>query len=77
VDTNNTPKTQQRLKAEGWKMATITAGTNLDRILEMYRELGIQVYLEELKPGQYKGCTKCFTDSKETIYRVYTKQPGS
>jgi hypothetical protein len=73
VDKNNTPKTQQQLEAEGWKIATITGGTNLDRILEMYHELGVQVYLEETKPDQCNGCAKCFTQSQEIIYRIYTR----
>jgi hypothetical protein len=74
VDTDNIPKTQQQLNAEGWKIATVTGYASLDRILEMYRELGIQVYLEKIRPDQCEGCTQCFTESKETIYRIYTRQ---
>jgi len=77
MDSDNTPKTQKQLKAEGWKIATVTGGASLDRILEMYQELGINVYLEEIKPDQCESCTQCFTESKETIYRIYTRQPGS
>jgi hypothetical protein len=74
VGADNTPKTQQQLETEGWNIATVTGGAELNRILEMYRELGVEVYLEEVTPDQCEGCTKCFTESKETIYRIYTRQ---
>ncbi|MBM4445951.1 MAG: hypothetical protein FJ023_01190 [Chloroflexi bacterium] len=67
-------KTQQRLEAEGWKIASVTGGAHLKRTLEMYRELGIETYLEEVKPEECEGCTECFTANNETVYRIYTKQ---
>ncbi len=67
-------KTKQELEKEGWRLASITAGDHLKRTLEMYRELGIEVYLEAAKPEDCGGCTECFTSVNETIYRVYTKQ---
>jgi hypothetical protein len=66
-------KTQQQLKAEGWKIASVSRGDHLKRTLEMYRELGVEVYLEEVRPGQCEDCTQCFEDNKETIYRIYTR----
>ena len=67
-------KTQIQLETEGWKQATLTSGSDLNRILEMYRELGVEVYIEEVKAGQCEGCTQCFTENNETIYRIYTRQ---
>ena len=67
-------KTKQQLEAEGWKAASVTGGDHLKRTLEIYQELGIEVYLEEVKPEEYGGCTECFTAGSETIYRIYTKR---
>jgi hypothetical protein len=67
-------KTRQELEAEGWKAASVTGGAHLKRTLEMYQELGIEVYLEEVKPEECGGCTECFTAGNETIYRIYTKR---
>ena len=39
----------------------------------MYHELGIEVYLEEVKPEECEGCTECYKASNETIYRIYTR----
>jgi multimeric flavodoxin WrbA len=66
-------KTPQQLEAEGWKIASVTGGAHLKRTLEMYRELGIEVYLEKVKPEECEGCTKCFTENNEAIYRIYTR----
>ena len=67
-------KTKQQLEAEGWKAASVTGGDHLKRTLEMYQELEIEVYLEEVKPEECGSCTECFTAASETIYRIYTKR---
>jgi cation transport ATPase len=66
-------KTRQQLEAEGWKVASVTGGDHLKRTLEMYEELGIEIYLEEVKPEECEGCIECFTAGNETIYRIYSK----
>lgn len=68
-----TDKTRQQLETEGWKLASVTGGTHLNRTLEMYRELGIEVYLEKVKPEECEGCTQCFTENNEAVYRIYAK----
>jgi len=67
-------KTRQELEAEEWKVVSVTGGDHLKRALEMYQELEIEVYLEEVKPEECGGCTECFTAGNETIYRIYTKR---
>jgi len=67
-------KTRQELEAEGWQIASISGGDHLKRTLEMYQELGIEVYLEEVKTEECQGCTKCFTADNETVYRIYTRR---
>lgn len=59
---------------DGWKTASVTGGQHLQRALEMYEELGMEVRLEEINPDECEGCTTCYKDSNETIYRIYTRQ---
>ena len=54
-------------------MASVTGGDHLKKTLEMYHELEIEVYLEEVKAEECEGCTECFTAGNETIYRIYTR----
>ena len=70
-------KTQQQLEAEGWKIASVSGGAHLKRTIEMYRELGGEVYLEKMKPKDCVGCTKCFTEKNEAVYRIYTRPPST
>lgn len=71
-------KTREELEKEGWRLASTTSGAHLRRILEMYQEIGLDVYLEEVTPEECGGCTICYTVGDETITRIYTrpKQTG-
>lgn len=58
---------------EGWIEASISGGSHLNRMVEMYQELGFEVYLEEVDPKEGEGCTVCYETSNEIMYRVYTR----
>lgn len=62
-----------KIESEGWRLASISSGEHLQRILEMYRELDVEVSLEEVKPEECGGCTDCYAVAGETVYRVYTR----
>jgi hypothetical protein len=64
----------EKMEMEGWKLASTTSGAHLNRILEMYKELGMNVHLEEVTPEECGGCTLCYVAGSETIYRVYTRR---
>lgn len=70
-------KSREELEKEGWKLAATTSGAHLKRILEMYRELDIEVYLEEITPEECGGCTTCYVAGEETITRIYTRTRSS
>jgi hypothetical protein len=56
-----------------WREVAIDGETHLKRMVKMYEELGFEVRLEEVKPQEAEQCTKCFQESGEKIYRVYTR----
>lgn len=64
---------EEELKRGNWRLASISGGDHLERTLEMYRELGIEVYLEEVDLAQCGECTECYQAGFETTYRIYTK----
>jgi len=66
-------KTEEERERAGWKLASTTSGAHLRRILEMYEEIGLDVYLEEVTPEECGGCTVCYTAADETITRIYTR----
>lgn len=64
---------KDRMEDEGWKLASTTSGADLKRILDMYHELALEVYTEEVSPEECGGCTECFVAGGETLYRIYTR----
>ncbi len=64
---------KERVEKEGWRLACTTSGAHLRRVLEMYEELGLDVYTEEVTPEECGGCTICYVAGNETITRIYTR----
>ena len=63
----------EEMERNRWKLASTTSGEHLKRTLEMYQELGFEVYTEEVSPQDCGECTTCFAEGNETITRVYTR----
>ena len=61
---------RDRMEREGWKLSSTTSGEHLKRILEMYDELGFDIYTEKVTPADCGECTECFMVGNETIYRI-------
>lgn len=64
---------KEKMEKEGWKLASTTSGEHLRRTLEMYEELGFDVYIEEVTPEECGGCTICYKAGDEAITRIYTR----
>ena len=64
---------KEKMQREGWKLASTSSGEHLKRTLEMYEELGFDVYLEEVTPEECGGCAVCYKDGNESITRIYTR----
>ncbi|MFC1906486.1 hypothetical protein ACFLW8_00150 [Chloroflexota bacterium] len=70
-------KTKEELEQEGWRLASTTSGAHLRRILEMYQEIGLEIYLEEVTLEECGGCTVCYAAGDEPITRIYTRGKSS
>ena len=66
-------KHKQSSSGVEWKEATVTSGSHLKRILEMYEELNLEVKVAEVQTCDLAGCTSCYECGEEKIYRVYTR----
>ena len=72
-ETDGSVKSKSQLQEEGWTQASLTGGHHLERTVEMYRELGLEIYLEEIDPKECGQCTSCFEEGKEKMFRIYTR----
>ena len=61
------------MEREGWKLASTSSGEHLKRTLEMYQELGFEVYTEQVSGEECGECTACFLEDEEASYRIYTR----
>jgi len=57
-----------------WEEVAIDSGDHLQRMVEMYKELDFDVYLEEVRPEDVGRCTECYEASGEKLYRVYARR---
>jgi phosphosulfolactate synthase (CoM biosynthesis protein A) len=58
----------------GWEEVAIDSGDHVQRMIEMYQELGFEIYLEEVKPEDVDRCAECYKATDEKLYRVYTRR---
>lgn len=58
----------------GWEEVAIDSGDHVQRMVEMYKELDFDVYLEEVKPEDVGRCTDCYEASGEKLFRVYSRR---
>ncbi len=58
----------------GWEEVAIDSGDHVHRMIEMYQELGFEVYLEEVRPEDVDRCAECYKATDEKLCRVYTRR---
>lgn len=56
-----------------WKQVYIGSGTHLDRVMEMYRELGYEIKLEPVSSEEPGGCRECYPPG-ELPYRLFVRE---
>jgi len=57
---------------QGWREVGVSGGPHLERMVEMYKELGFEMHLEEVVPADQE-CSKCYEEEGETPYKVYVR----
>ena len=68
---------QERLEARGWKRMNTYDEPRLSELVESYRELGYEVHLEPLHPGDDADCAECLASEPERFRTIYIRNiPG-
>ncbi|HUU63564.1 MAG TPA: hypothetical protein VMX96_06575 [Dehalococcoidia bacterium] len=55
-----------------WREIGISSGDHLNRMVQMYEELGFEVSLEEVEKVDQQ-CLECYQNRGEVAYRLYVK----
>ncbi len=72
---------KDKLEKEGWQFSSISSGDHLKRWLDVYKEMGFDILLEEVdlskenkeELGCGTECTVCYENPKEPPFRIYIK----
>ncbi len=55
---------------QGWREIGVSSGAHLERMVQMYEELGFEVHLMDVMSGEQQ-CLTCYRNSGETPYKLY------
>jgi hypothetical protein len=57
---------------QGWREIGVSSGAHLERMVQMYVELGFEVSLKEVEKVDQQ-CLECYQNRGEVAYRLYAK----
>jgi hypothetical protein len=70
-------KRQEELSRQGWQRQATYDEPRLSEMVDMYKEIGLEVRLEPFDPDEEPGCTDCMASMPEKYKTIYTrKKPG-
>jgi hypothetical protein len=65
---------EEELVKEGWEKQTAYDEPRLSEIVEMYREMDLEVHLEPFDSKGEPGCAECMISSPERFKTIYTRK---
>ena len=65
---------EERLLQAGWEKQATYDDPRLSEMVEMYKEIGLEVHLEPFDPENEKGCTDCMLLTPEKYKTIYTRR---
>ena len=65
---------KEQLEKQGWKKQTTYDEPRLSELVESYKELGLEVRLEEPDASELEDCGKCFGASSGKLKTIYTRE---
>lgn len=66
---------QEELARQGWERQVIYDEPRLSELVEVYKELGMEVLLEPFNPDEATSeCSECMQSSPEKYKTIYTRK---
>ena len=65
---------QAKLARQGWQRQATYDEPRLSEMVDMYREIGLEVHLEPFHPDEEPGCTACMAMKPEEVKTIYTRK---
>lgn len=67
-------KNPAELVKEGWERRATYDEGRLSELVELYQELGYEVYLKDFDPAEEPGCAECMQLAPENYKTIYTRK---
>ena len=64
---------EQELIKKGWEKQSTHDEPRLTDIVEMYKEIGLEVLIEPFNPKDEPGCTDCMQGCSDKYKTIYTR----
>lgn len=64
----------EKLEKEGWEKKATYDDPRLSEMVELYREIGLEVHLEPYNAENEDGCTGCMQLFPEQFKTIYTRE---
>ena len=68
---------EEKLIREGWKKQATYDDPRLTEMVEMYKEIGLEVHLEPFDAEKAEGCTDCLQLLPDMFKTIYTRKKKS
>jgi hypothetical protein len=65
---------EEKLIREGWERQATYDDPRLSEMVELYKEIGLEVHLEPFNPENEEGCTGCMLLTPEKFKTIYTRK---
>ena len=65
---------EEKLIRAGWEKQATYDDPRLSEMVEMYKEIGLEVHLEPFNPENEESCTGCMQLTPEKFKTIYTRK---
>ena len=65
---------EEKLVSEGWEKQATYDDPRLSEMVDIYKDIGLEVHLEPFNPENEEGCTGCMQRMPEMFKTIYTRR---
>jgi hypothetical protein len=68
---------EEKLIQQGWQKQATYDEPRLSEMVDMYKEIGLEVHLEPFNAANEEGCTGCMQLTPDMFKTIYTRRKKS
>ena len=68
---------EEKLISQGWEKKATYDDPRLTEMVEIYKEIGLEVHLEPFNAANEDGCTGCMEQFPDQFKTIYTREKSA